>query len=74
MVAASITQISTGSGQIVDFIQIVKELAEEDLKVSKSNSQITENQLQTIEEVTATAQSLARLAENMQATLSKFTL
>nr|WP_180955006.1 methyl-accepting chemotaxis protein [Bacillus sp. V3-13] len=73
-VATSITQMSEGSKQIVEAIEVVKGVAEEGATTSQQNAAASQEQLATMEEVSASAQSLSVLAEDMQTTLVRFKL
>ncbi|RFU69864.1 methyl-accepting chemotaxis protein [Peribacillus saganii] len=73
-VASSIYQMSAGSQQIVEAIDVVKQVAEEGASASQQNSATSEEQLATMEEVSSAAQSLSVLAEEMQTILAKFRL
>ena len=73
-VANSITHISAGAQNILEAIEVVREVASDSTNVSRNNSKISDEQLSAIEDVAASAQSLAELAEEMQMTLGKFKL
>ncbi|YCA12396.1 methyl-accepting chemotaxis protein [Bacillus sp. AK128] len=71
-VASAIEQMTTVSGQVLSSVTEVSEIAKESARFSEESSAANEEQLATMEEVTASAASLAQLAEELNRNLSKF--
>nr|WP_246944737.1 methyl-accepting chemotaxis protein [Bacillus pinisoli] len=71
-VATAIEQMTHVSSQVLSSVTEVSELAKESAKFSEESSAANEEQLATMEEVTASAGSLAELAEELNRNLNKF--
>ncbi|MBM7660963.1 methyl-accepting chemotaxis protein [Bacillus mesophilus] len=71
-VATAIEQMTNVSDQVLSSVTEVSEIAKESARFSEESSAANEEQLATMEEVTASAGSLAHLAEELNRNLSKF--
>lgn len=73
-VASAIQEMTSVSSNVLTSITEVSELAKEGASFSQSSSAANQEQLATMEEIAASAQSLARLAEGLQLQINKFKL
>lgn len=71
-VSAAIETLSAISMEISDQIHAIKEVSERNVTSAQETSAATEEQLATMEEVNSSAESLAKLSEDMQALVSRF--
>ncbi|WP_409176175.1 methyl-accepting chemotaxis protein [Brevibacillus fortis] len=65
-------QMSFGTKQVVELVSVIEEVAENSADGTQSVSAATEEQLAAMEEVSSSATSLARIAEELQSHVSKF--
>ncbi|MNI26162.1 putative methyl-accepting chemotaxis protein YoaH [compost metagenome] len=70
----TIQNLSTGSQQLVSFMEEVSKSSEEVVAASQNNSASTEEQLASMEEIASSAHELSRLAEDLHGVLSRFKL
>ncbi|MCU6796691.1 methyl-accepting chemotaxis protein [Paenibacillus sp. WQ 127069] len=73
-VASDIGQMSAGSQQIEQSIDTIHYTAQEGASVNLETSSASEQQLASLEEITASSRSLAVLAEELHSVLGKFKL
>lgn len=71
-VMASIEVVSSQSQAFVSFSETIRKAAEEGAILSQDNSAANEEQVATMEEITASAQSLAELADELQSSIAIF--
>ncbi len=71
-VMASIELVSSQSQAFVSFSETIRKAAEEGAILSQDNSAANEEQVATMEEITASAQSLAELADELQSSIAIF--
>jgi methyl-accepting chemotaxis protein len=71
-VSATMEELAAVSQQIVHSIEVVKKAAERGVEVNENNSSATQEQLATMEEITASATSLSLLAEELQNSVGIF--
>jgi methyl-accepting chemotaxis protein len=71
-VTLSVTKLANGSKQIMDFVGDVNEITEINAAASQESSAATQEQLANMEEVTASATTLAQLSEELQGRVSRF--
>jgi methyl-accepting chemotaxis protein len=71
-VKAHSLQMSVGTEQVVELVSMIEEVAESSADGTQNVSAATEEQLAAMEEVTSSAGSLARIAEELQAHVSRF--
>lgn len=71
-VMASIELVSSQSQAFVSFSETIRKAAEEGVILSQDNSAANEEQVATMEEITASAQSLAELADELQSSIAIF--
>lgn len=67
-------QMSVGTEQVVELVSVIEEVAENSADGTQNVSAATEEQLAAMEEVTSSAGSLARIAEELQSHVSRFKL
>ncbi|MBM6619485.1 methyl-accepting chemotaxis protein [Bacillus sp. RD4P76] len=73
-VASAIQEMTSVSSNVLTAITEVSELAKEGATFSQSSSAANQEQLATMEEIAASAQSLSKLAEDLQIQINKFKL
>jgi methyl-accepting chemotaxis protein len=71
-ISAAAEQINASTGEVVHSMQSVAAVAEENAAASEEVSSATEEQMASMEEIGASAGALARLAQDLQAVVSKF--
>jgi methyl-accepting chemotaxis protein len=71
-ISAAAEQINASTGEVVHSMQSVAAVAEENAAASEEVSSATEEQMASMEEIGASAGALARLAQDLQAVISKF--
>lgn len=71
-VSASVQQISAATEQMVESIHLIGEVAETSAANTQNVSSATEEQLASMEEISASANSLSKMAEDLQLLISKF--
>ncbi|CAM4338128.1 methyl-accepting chemotaxis protein [Paenibacillus tarimensis] len=71
-VSATVAQISAHTSQVAESIELVVEVAGETAQGSQNVSAATEEQLASMEEISASAASLGHMAEQLQGLISKF--
>lgn len=65
-------QMSVGTEQVVELVRVIEEVAVNSADGTQNVSAATEEQLAAMEEVTSSAGSLAKIAEELQGHVSKF--
>lgn len=70
--ATSIKEVSAGSTQVVTAIQDINKISMETASQTQTVSAATEEQSASIEEIAASSQSLAKMAQELQHSISKF--
>ncbi|MGG1658928.1 methyl-accepting chemotaxis protein [Brevibacillus sp. NRS-1366] len=65
-------QMSVGTEQVVELVSLIEEVAENSADGTQNVSAATEEQLAAMEEVTSSANSLAKIAEELQSHVSRF--
>jgi methyl-accepting chemotaxis protein len=73
-VTGAINQLSSGTSQVATSIKIVKEIAEESAAKNQNVSAATEEQLASIEEIETSSTNLAKMSEQLQLLIRKFTV
>ena len=71
-ISESLKKLATGTNYVDESIHNVSEVAIESAMVTKNISAATEEQLASMEEISASSQSLARLADELQGLMKKF--
>ncbi len=71
-VSAAVQQMSAGAQQMVEAMKFIKEMAEAAAGGTQEVSAATEEQLASMEEISTSASSLAKMAEELQALISRF--
>ena len=71
-ISASMQQLASGSEQIVTSVQLVNSHSKKSVDESQMVSAATEEQSASMEEISSASQSLAKLAEDLQTTVSQF--
>ncbi|QQE73038.1 hypothetical protein KDJ56_13920 [Brevibacillus composti] len=74
VVNRAVEEMSKASKQLVQAVELVQMIAEKGLHLSQQNSASAEEQLATMQELEASAQALAHLADEMQTLLAIFKL
>jgi len=73
-VSASVSEMAASSEQIVRSVRLVADVAESTSAGAQEVSAATEEQLASMEEISASAASLSKMADDLQAIVSKFSL
>ncbi|MBO1510231.1 methyl-accepting chemotaxis protein [Metabacillus bambusae] len=73
-VTGAINQLSSGTSQVATSIKIVKEIAEESAVRNQNVSAATEEQLASMEEIETSSTNLAKMSEQLQLLIRKFTV
>ncbi|UFU01119.1 methyl-accepting chemotaxis protein [Radiobacillus kanasensis] len=71
-VSSTIEDISSKSQQIVEAMAHVRTAARDSVESNETNASATQQQLATMEEISASSETLSDMAQNLQAALSKF--
>ena len=73
-ISAATQQMASGSQQIVGSVQKIDALNKVSAEESRIVSAATEEQLASMEEISSSSQALAKLAQDLQATIAKFSV
>lgn len=73
-IVQAVTLVSAGSSQVAEAMAAVTEVAQDGAAMSQEAAAANEEQLATLEDMSHNASSLSKLAEELQAGLSRFTL
>ncbi|BBB91449.1 MAG TPA: methyl-accepting chemotaxis protein [Methylomusa anaerophila] len=71
-ISAAIQQMASGSQQIVDSVKKIDAFSRSSAGEAQSVSAATEEQLASMEEIAGSSEALAKLAQELQATVAKF--
>jgi methyl-accepting chemotaxis protein len=71
-VSAAVSRLSQGAGNVVASIQVLLSLADTTAEGTQNASAASEEQLATMEEITASAAYLSKLAEDLQVRIEQF--
>jgi methyl-accepting chemotaxis protein len=71
-ITASIEQMAQGAEQVVETVGVIEEVALKSTSQSQDVSAATEEQLASMQEIAASASSLANMAEELQDSIKKF--
>jgi methyl-accepting chemotaxis protein len=73
-ISESLRKLASGTDSVNDSIQHVNEVAKDSAGITQNISAATEEQLASIEEISASSQSLAKLADELQVIMKQFTI
>lgn len=73
-VSVAVQQIATETGQVVKSIESIDEIATTTASGTQNVAAAAEEQLASMEEITSSAMSLSKMAEDLQGIVSKFTV